>query len=340
MRKTASIMCWGILWSLLGAFIPATTGAKTTDGDTTIYRVVGEEYINDTRYSLGREIVELAFQKSKKKYPEKYEIRVSVARHFQGDNFRQIGLGKFPDIIWSMTSKEREKMARAVYFPLYKGLLGKRIHVVSESNKDLFANLTAADAKKLTYCIGSDWPDRDIYYQNGFTNLVENSEYLGLQRKIKSQSHFCDAFTRGAHEVIMEYFQTFTTRYEQPVIPDQHVLFNYDAPSFFFVNHKEKELADRILYGLKQAMQDGSFNELFYNHPTVVTMIDYGRLQERREIPLQSDLSLKSRALYNQKQFWFSWEEVKTYRRPDNVVQIPDFLKQNSYFSMTETASE
>ncbi len=315
---------------------PVVVLSKQVIDGKVIYRVVSEQFMKDSRYPLARQLLELAFQKSEHRYGTRYELRDSVARHYPEQNFRQLEARRLPDIMWATTSLEREERARAVYFPIFKGLMGKRVHLVAQSNQALFVNLSKTEAQQLTYCIGTHWPDRDIYYKNGFVNLVEAPTYLTLQRKIRSQSHFCHAFSRGAHEAIIESLRMIPHRFESQVGPEQYVMFEYDAPVFFFVRNRERELAERIRFGLEHALADGSLNRLFYNDRSIAAMMAYGNLENRQVIHLENELSLRAKALYRRQELWFSPKDADRYRNDEHPLPVPPHLKENFQISIAK----
>ena len=54
---------------------------------------------------------------------------------------------------------------------------------------------------------------------------------------------------------------------EQEFMIEDSLMLHYPAPIYFFVNKKNTLLASRIERGLRIAMNDGSFDQLFFSIP-------------------------------------------------------------------------
>ncbi|MFC6755272.1 hypothetical protein, partial [Halorubrum tibetense] len=57
-------------------------------------------------------------------------------------------------------------------------------------------------------------------------------------------------------------------------------------PMYFFVNQRNFDLANRIERGLEAMINDGSFDKLFLNHPSIVDVVKRAKLSERRVFKL------------------------------------------------------
>ena len=64
-------------------------------------------------------------------------------------------------------------------------------------------------------------------------------------------------------------------------------MFYYPAPIYFFVNPRDKKLAERIEHGLQLAIEDGSFNELFFSVPSFKQGYEELSNKERRIFDLE-----------------------------------------------------
>ena len=49
------------------------------------------------------------------------------------------------------------------------------------------------------------------------------------------------------------------------LVMEENLMLYYPSPFYFFVNHNNSALADRIERGLRIAIEDGSFDELFFS---------------------------------------------------------------------------
>ena len=51
---------------------------------------------------------------------------------------------------------------------------------------------------------------------------------------------------------------------------EKKILLRYRAPEYFFVNKNHIQLAKRLEEGLRMAIEDGSFDEVFNKNPDVI----------------------------------------------------------------------
>lgn len=160
------------------------------------------------------------------------------------------------DIHWGMTSPEREKMAIPVRIPLFKGLIGYRVALVSEQHKNAFSMLTEQELKQRVAVQGHDWPDTQIMAQNGFrVKPIANYETMFKL----TQTGAVDYFPRSVIEVQDELAEFGS---ETLALDNQH-LFIYPTAFYFFVNQHKPELANALTEGLEKLIESGEFDALF-----------------------------------------------------------------------------
>jgi hypothetical protein len=159
-----------------------------------------------------------------------------------------------------MTDKEREKKLLPIRIPLFKGLFGLRLCLVKKGDADRFKDIkTLQDWLDSGYVIGQgeDWPDTKILKSNGLPVLT--SPHYSALFKMTGRGRI-DCFARSVLEPASEL-----PRFEVGKIElDEHLLFQYRAPIYFFVNKDDYLLAKRIETGLLRAIADGSFDAVFY----------------------------------------------------------------------------
>jgi len=146
-----------------------------------------------------------------------------------------------------------------VRFPVYKGLLGNRVCLIRKGEQDRFAGVATAHdfvSKDIKVCQGEYWPDTDVLARNGFP-LTLSPSYQELFNLLENGK--CDCFLRGVQEVVQEW-SVRKTRFDI----EQNVLVRYTQPSFVYVPKSTPELAGRIELGLLRALDDGSYEALFY----------------------------------------------------------------------------
>lgn len=242
-------------------------------------------------------LLELALEKSVHAFGP-YQLNPTVLEMPQGRTIKMVEQNQLLDIVWTMTSIERENQLRAVYIPLLKGLMGYRIGIIRKGDQARFDQIkTIDDLKRLAMGQGTDWPDTDILRHNGF-NLVAGAAHSLLAMLVKERFDF---FPRAIHEPWDELAR------RDDISLEQHLLLKYPAPIYFFVNKDNTLLADRLEYGLRAAIADGSFDNLFYHHPITEGIIEKARLDHRQEFEIFNPLlSEKSAELLKEPALWLT----------------------------------
>lgn len=203
------------------------------------------------------------------------------------------------DILWTMTSKEREKLLLPIRIPLLKGLLGHRIFIIKKGNEKLFSNINnIKELKKLSAGQGIGWPDTDILKSNGF-KVVESPTYISLFKMLESNRFAY--FPRGVNEPWSEVEQ----HKDKNLVVEKNLLIQYPAPIYFFVKKDNTALASRVEKGLWLAINDGSFEDLFKSHPANMDIFKKANINNRKIFKVPNPLLSKETPLDNKK-LWYS----------------------------------
>lgn len=188
------------------------------------------------------------------------------------------------DLFWGTTSIERETVLRPIRVPLLKGLMSYKVLLIHKDAAERFAQVRSlSDLQVLRAGQGADWPDVHILQHNDI-QVVTSSNYDTLARML-SAGRF-DFFPRGATEVLPEMEQLFN----MPIALETTLVLVYPAPVYFFVNIENMTLAKRLETGLQLMMADGSFDDFFNSHPTIVKTLHKLKLNQRRTIYLHNPL--------------------------------------------------
>lgn len=206
------------------------------------------------------------------------------------------------DVIWAAASMDMEENALPVRVPLFKGLLGHRVLLIHKDNANLFDHVETYDqALEFTYGQGKGWPDTTILEANGVT-VVPANKYEGLFYMVDGKRF--DAFPRGVHEPWGE----IEKRPDLELTVDRNLMFVYQMPFYLVVSPERPQLAADLEKGLLMAIDDGSFDELFFNNPMVKMVLEKGNLKERRIFTLKNPELPPKTPLDNPK----LWVDVKT----------------------------
>lgn len=202
------------------------------------------------------------------------------------------------DIIALGTNAEREARMLPVRFDISRGVVGYRVFLISASDQERIARMDdEAFRTDLTFGLNAQWADVSIMRANGYTVLT-SSDYESLFGMLAA--HRFDALPRGIGEATVELNARQDT-YPQLTIEKTRALF-FPYPIYFWVNHKDAQLAAQIERGLDAALADGSLRKLFETY--YASMIKDLRRSQRRVIRLDNPLLSPEAAAIDTKWWW------------------------------------
>lgn len=249
----------------------------------------GDNFASHHVYPL--ELLKLAL--SYQKNPPK--IQASDYFMNQGRAIKQLRQEKDIEVMWTMTSREREKEIKPIRIPLYKGLIGWRLFLTTP---EYTANNIVSDIshlQKANIIQGHDWPDTEILKFNKF-NVHSAPTYDGLF-KILSLSR-AELFPRS----VIEIWDELEIHKASNITLEKNTIISYPAATYFFVSNSNMTLASIIESGLRQAHLDGSFDALFQKH--YAKPIKKAKLSGRKHFRLSNPLLPKETPLH-EKYLWF-----------------------------------
>ncbi|MCP4341199.1 MAG: amino acid ABC transporter substrate-binding protein [Desulfobulbaceae bacterium] len=254
---------------------------------------------------LKNQILKLVLNKTKEKYGD-FTIKEYGEPIQQSRVINSIAKGTMFRVIATMTSPRREQKIWPIRIPLYKGLFGHRIFIIREEDQAIFSAISnVEELKKLIAIQGHDWPDSEILEANDFT-LQRSPNYQGIFQMLRLQR--ADYFPRGAHEPWSEVER----HRDKKLAVEKHLLIRYDAPFYFFVRYGDEVLYKRLREGLLMAIEDGSFDALFYNHPDVQDIFKRARISSRKIFRIPNP-TLNPETPVNKKQWWYSPGDETNY---------------------------
>lgn len=216
------------------------------------------ESLKDVRHLYRFELLKLAMEKTRAVYGD-FDIVYSETEMAQSRALIELESNGAIDVIALPSNLEREKRFLSVRIPIMKGILGYRIFIINRDKRDQFKKIRSiAVLKKLKAGAGHDWADVPILESNEIP-VEKGGKYEGLFYML-SAGRF-DYFPRGVNEAWKEV-EDRKEKLKDLVIEDSLALY-YPFPVYFFVNKNNSALAGRIEAGLKYAINDGSFENLF-----------------------------------------------------------------------------
>ncbi|WP_269533490.1 ABC transporter substrate-binding protein [Chitinimonas sp. BJYL2] len=214
----------------------------------------------------------------------------------QSRALRELAAGQGVDVMWSVTTREREHDLLPVRVPIYKGLMGWRVALVRADQRELLAKVrTIHDLRRFTAGQVGTWPDSDI--------LIANA--LNVQTAVSFDSLFAMLRARRydyCPRSVVEAWREAETFRAQGIVVDEHLLIRYPADSYFFVSRKQPQLARTIERGLMLALADGSFDALF--RARFADVLKHLESSNRTVIRLDNPL-LPEHTPLNDKRLWY-----------------------------------
>ncbi len=277
----------------LTIFLPLLSNAMD------IVRHPPPENRTDVRSHYYIDMMRLALDKTVELYgPYKQEAYAHVMP--QSRSIASLRQGRHINILWTMTSMEREEQLLPVRIPLLKGLLGYRIFIIRQGDQARFNRVASVDDLRLLQAgQGHDWPDTSILEANGFS-VIGSSSYEGLFQMLANNRF--DYFPRGAHEPWAEVI----TYGNGELTIEKNFAIQYHSPSFFFVNKDDKYLAERIEVGLRLAIEDGSFDHLLHTHQVTSDIFKSANLSNRTIFRIKNPLlTEETKNVIWEKELWY-----------------------------------
>ncbi len=283
---------------VLCLFSIQSEGAETKSRQVVIPRV---DVTNAEHANYFVELLTLALSKTVSESP--FKINHSNKEMSQGRIISALEQGVELDVIWTMTSKQRESRLLPIRIPLLKGMMGYRVFLIRAEDQIKFSGIQTLDQlKRLRAGQGTHWPDTKILQSNGL-DVVTTVKFELLFPMLESERF--DYFPRGINEAWVE----LQHHGEKRIMVEPTIVLKYHAPMYFFVQRSDNALAERIERGLIQAIKDGSFDRLFYGFPGHQAIFNQEALRGRKIFEL-SNPYLSEATPINNPDLWFTPEAV------------------------------
>lgn len=202
------------------------------------------------------------------------------------------------DLLWTLTTPEYEERYETLYIPLYRGMLGMRIAIVRQDQKNIFANVhNLEQLQQFKAGQGTGWGDVLILEHNDLT-VVQTLKYANLFPMLEGGRF--DYFPRG----VPEPWSEIITNAEYNLTVEPNLIFKYIAPMYFFSTPDNTKVIAHLKENIEAMIADGSYEELFFNHPDIKDALDNANLQNRRVINLVNP-GLTSKTPLNRPELWF-----------------------------------
>ncbi len=282
----------GLVFSGLGLFFINFASAA----EHIIVHYPRAESATDDRVYYYSQLLALCLAKSGKPY----QLEPTPFHTEQERGMRLVEANQGLEVTWTFTTSAREEKLLPIRIPIDRGLFGWRLFLIQAKDQTLFSSLeTAEQLATLRAGQGHDWPDTQILQANNFL-ISGSSTYEGLFDML-ARNHI-QYFPRSLLEIELE----LKAHPNHGLAIESNLLLHYPTALYYFVNKKNRALAEDIEKGLLLAINDGSFKKLFEHHFSET--IRKSNLNQRKIIHINNPL-LPSRTPLSEKSFWFSPEE-------------------------------
>lgn len=284
MLRTSPILRWLLLLSFVGA--PAYSETYN------LRRVEG------IKEELAFRVLELALSKS----------APGTKYHFDTENKNEAQLiteieNNKVDIMWSGAAKEKDDAMLGIRIPILKGLLGHRIFIIRKDSVGDFAKInTLEDLKKYQAGQGKFWGDTAVLKNAGLPTVTA-TKFINLFPMLEGGRY--DYFPRAVHEPWIEVEE----QKDLGLVVDSHVMLVYPYAMYFYVKKGNQKLHDLIYRGFEMAIEDGSYDELFFNHPMIRDVLEKAKLNDRVVFHIDNPFMHPDTPL-DRKEFWLDVSEL------------------------------
>lgn len=241
---------------------------------------------NDPKETLVLQILKLAIEKSGAANHYQYEAYDSFLT--EARLFEMVKEGEM-SVMWAGTQYKYENELLPIRIPVLKGLLGHRIFIIRQGDQPQFSQVNSlAQLKQIPLGQGRFWGDTAVLQHNQM-NVIAPVKYASLFHMLEGGRF--DYFPRAVHEPWSEV----EARPELNLEVEDNILLIYPFAMYFFVNKSNSELANNISTGFMNAIDDGSFDDLFFSHPMISQALTQANLKQRQVYRLDNpNMSLET----------------------------------------------
>lgn len=234
---------------------------------------------DEVRYAYRLELANLILEKTASTYGRSEIFPAQGGDPTQQRCLALLGSGHV-DLVFVPPTEDRLRDFDYVPIDLHNGMLGYRVFIIHQDDRDLFARVQSlADLQNMVGGFGSQWGDFKVFALNGLPVVgAANSENLLAMLQQKRFNYF----HRGLHEAWAEV-EAYQERYPDLIV-EERVALVYPLPVYFMFNKANTKLKQRFEEGFRIIKADGSFKSLFNRH--FGHLVEKANLHRRVLIPI------------------------------------------------------
>lgn len=224
-----------------------------------------------------------------------YKLQASPESLVQSRALKQLEDDQGIDVVWTMTSIEREKNLLPVRIPIYKGLYGWRLLLIKPQSQPLLEEVNdLSGLARLPLLQGRGWPDTHVLLANGL-RVYGTPHTEGLFDMLQHDRGV--AYPRSVLEIWRE--QDY---YQHDFVVEKRLVLYYPTAMYFFFRKSDQELAASVASGLLRMQESGEFDRLFTLYHQQA--LDKAGLAQRKVLSLWNPLLPQATPL-EQERFWY-----------------------------------
>ncbi len=207
------------------------------------------------------------------------------------------------NVMWAGTQPKYEQELYPIRIPIFKGMLGHRIFIIREGDQARFDKVhTLEDLQKIPLGQGRFWGDT-VVLKNANMNVVDPVKYTSLFHMLEGGRF--DFFPRAIHEPWSE-----VEKYKSlNLTVEKNLLLVYPFAMYFFVSKENETLGREIQQGFRNAIDDGSYDEMLFNHPEIRQTLEKSNLKNRTVFRLPNP-NMTPETPVDDKSLWLNLEDL------------------------------
>ncbi len=207
------------------------------------------------------------------------------------------------DVMWAGTQIQYEQQLTPIRIPVLKGMLGHRIFIIRQGDQHKFNQVhSLQDLMQIPLGQGRFWGDT-LVLRNANLNVVAPVKYESLFYMLDGGRF--DFFPRALHEPWSE----INSRPELDLEVENRILLIYPFAMYFFVAQDRQALAADIQNGFRRAIDDGSYDKLFFQHQMVKDALKQSNLKQRLVLRLENP-NMSPETPIHDKSLWLNIDEL------------------------------